>query len=101
MSNTFTSKQDVNTFLAAQDISTGIVKCCTKAVKIVEREDPRMYDVICEMIETSQSSCRRYGSTFVSSVWGNGFTQVSYDASKVPKAYAFVCILKQILNGNN
>lgn len=96
MNTTFTSKQDVDTFLSAQDITQGIVKVCTKAVKIVEKEDSAMYDTICEMIESAQTSCRRYGNAFVSTMWGEGF-QFSYDGSRVPKAYAFVCILKQKL----
>lgn len=97
MLHTFKSKQDINTFLAAQDMSKGIVKVCTKVVKIVEQEDSAMYDRICEIIETSQQSCSRYNNAFVAIMWGKGYTQVSYDASRVPKAYAFVCILKQIL----
>lgn len=95
--NTFQTKQDVNDFLKVQDMTKGIVKVCTAAVKIVEREDSSLYDKICDMIESAQSSCCRYGNQFVATLYGQGFTQISYEASRVPKAYAFVCILKQQL----
>lgn len=95
--DTFNTKQDVDNFLRVQDMTQGIVKVCTKLVKIVEKEDSAMYDKICDMIESAQSSCSRYAGAFVSTIWGEGFTQISYEASRVPKSYAFVCILKQQL----
>lgn len=93
----FNSKGDVDAFLKVQDFTRGIVRVCTAAVKIVEKESPTLYDEICEMIESAQTSCSKYPSGFVATMWGDGFTQISYEASRVPKAYAFVCILKQKL----
>lgn len=95
---TFKTKADIDSYTMRQDMTKGIVKCCTGIVKIVEKESPELFDKICDMIENAKSSTTKYSSGFVSTIWGEGFSQISYEASRVPKAYAFVCILKQKLD---
>ena len=95
----FSSKADVDYFLRTADITRGIPHVCTAVTKIVAKENPEIFDRISDTIEDAVTSCTKYPSGFVSVMWSKTgeFSQISYDASRVPKAYAFVCILKQWL----
>ena len=95
----FSTKQDLNDFLQHADTARGIPAACKKVVDIVSGENPALFDVICELIENAQTSCRKYQSGFVSTMWSpkKQFSQITYEASKVPRSYAFVCILRQNL----
>ena len=95
----FSSKSDVDSFLRTADITRGIPNVCTAVTKIVAKENPEIFDRINDVIEDAVTSCTKYPSGFVSVMWSKTgkFSQISYDASRVPKAYAFVCILKQWL----
>jgi len=81
------------------DITRGILHVCTAVTKIVLKENPELFDRINGVIENAATSCTKYPNGFVSIMRSKTgkFSQISYDASRVPKAYAFVCILKQWL----
>lgn len=95
----FSCKADVDSFLRTADITRGIPHVCTAVTKIVVKENPELFDRINDAIEGASTLCTKYPSGFVSTMWSKTgrFTQISYEASRVPKAYAFVCILKQWL----
>ena len=95
----FSSKADVDSFLRTADITRGIPHVCNAVTKIVVKENPELFDRINDAIENAATSCTKYPSGIVSIMWSKTgkFSQISYDASRVPKAYAFVCILKQWL----
>ena len=95
----FSSKTDVDTFLRTADLTRGIRAVCTIVAKIVAKENPELFDRISDAIENASSSCAKYPNGFVSTMWSKTgeFSQISYEASMVPRAYAFVCILKQWL----
>lgn len=94
---TFSKKSDVDNFLRSQDVTRGIVKCCTPVTKVVAKENPDLFDRINEAIEKAEIRTFKYPDGFASVLVGKGFTEIHYDASRVPKSYAFVCILKQWL----
>ena len=95
----FSSKADVDSFLRAQDITRGIPRVCTAVTKIVAKENAELFDRINDSIEDAVTSCAKYPNGFVSTMWSKTgeFSQISYEAARMPKAYAFVCILKQWL----
>ena len=95
----FSNKIDVDSFLRTADVTRGIPSVCTVVTKIVAKENPELFDRINDAIEGASSSCAKYPTGFVSTMWSKTgeFSQISYDAARIPKAYAFVCILKQWL----
>ena len=96
--STFKTKADVNEFLVSIDMTQPLSKICKKVVDKVTKEDPSLFDTICEKIEGAQTNVSRYGNSFLATMWDKEKTfQISYEASRVPKSYAFVCILKMML----
>lgn len=95
----FSNKTDVDSFLRTADATRGISHVCTVVTKIVAKENPKLFDSINDAIENASTSCAKYPSGFVATMWSKTgeFSQISYEAPRVPKAYAFVCILKQWL----
>lgn len=97
--NTISTKADVNAFILTLDQSKSIPVNCSKIVKLVEKTNPDLYDKICEAIEGACVNVSRYGGSFCATLYckNKTFSQISYEASRLPKSYAFVCILKQWL----
>ena len=95
----FSNKIDVDSFLRTADVTRGIPHVCSAVAKIVAKENPKLFDSINDAIENASTSCAKYPNGFVSTMWSKTgeFSQISYDAAKIPKAFAFVCILKQRL----
>lgn len=99
MNQTFKTKSDVTKFLMTQDVTKGIVKACTPITKIVCKENPELFDKITEAIESAELRVSKYGSGFCAVLISRSgkFSEIHYEASRVPKAYAFAAILKEWL----